>query len=76
MEEGRKLQPWFVQAGIDEDREQSQKWIERGGEIVSLPPDDMTKLRERLKDVGPEVTKADPAVKAFYERVIATAAKK
>ena len=76
VEEGRKLQPWFVQAGIDEDREQSQKWIERGGEIVSLPPDDMTKLRERLKDVGPEVTKADPAVKAFYERVIATAAKK
>jgi TRAP-type C4-dicarboxylate transport system substrate-binding protein len=75
VEEGRKLQPWFVQAGIDEDREQSQRWKERGGEIVNLPADETTKLRALLRDVGPEVTKADPAVKAFYERVIATAAK-
>jgi tripartite ATP-independent transporter DctP family solute receptor len=75
VEEARKLQPWFVQAGIDEDKEQSQKWKERGGEIVNLPAGDMTKLHDLLKDVGSEVTKSDPAVKAFYEKVKATAAK-
>jgi tripartite ATP-independent transporter DctP family solute receptor len=76
VDEARKLQPWFVQAGIDEDREQSQKWKDRGGEIVNLSAGDAAKLRELLKGVGPEVTKSDPAVKAFYDKVIATAAKK
>lgn len=75
IDEGRKLQPWFVQAGSDEDREQTQKWKERGGEIVNLPADDMAKMRDLLKGVGPEVTKSNPAVKAFYEKVLATAAK-
>lgn len=76
IEEGRKLQPWFVQAGIDEDQEQTQKWKERGGEIINLPAGETAKLRDLLKSVGPEVTKSDPNVKAFYERVTATAAKK
>ena len=71
-----KLQPWLVQAGIDEDKDQSQKWKERGGEIISLTADETMKLRDLLKDVGPEVTKSDPVVKAFYEKVIATSAKK
>jgi TRAP-type C4-dicarboxylate transport system substrate-binding protein len=76
VEEGRKLQPWLVQAGIDEDKDQSQKWKERGGEIISLTADETMKLRDLLKDVGPEVTKSDPVVKAFYEKVIASSAKK
>jgi TRAP-type C4-dicarboxylate transport system substrate-binding protein len=75
LDEARKLQPWFIQAGIDEDREQSQKWKERGGEIIGLSASDMVTLRDLLKGVGPEVTKSDPAVKAFYDKIIATASK-
>jgi TRAP-type C4-dicarboxylate transport system substrate-binding protein len=75
IDEGRKLQSWFVQAGIDEDREQSQKWKERGGEIVSLPADEQKKLQDMLKPVGGTVTQSDPSVKAFYEKVLSIAAK-
>jgi TRAP-type C4-dicarboxylate transport system substrate-binding protein len=75
IEEGRKLQPWLVQAGITEDREQSQRWKERGGEIVNLPAGDLEKMRDLLKTVGDDVTKSDPTVRAFYEKVLAVSAK-
>jgi TRAP-type C4-dicarboxylate transport system substrate-binding protein len=75
IDEGRKLQPWFVQAGIQEDVEQSQKWKDRGGEIVSFLPDETRAMHDLLKTVGPEVTKSDPAVKAFYEKIIAVSQK-
>jgi TRAP-type C4-dicarboxylate transport system substrate-binding protein len=75
IDEGRKLQPWFVEAGIQEDVEQSAKWKERGGELVTLPADETRKMRDILNSVGPEVTKSDPAVKAFYDKLIAAAQK-
>jgi C4-dicarboxylate-binding protein DctP len=75
VEEGRKLQPWFVEAGVREDTEQSQKWKERGGEIITWSDQDSRELRSRLESVGEEVTKADPAVKGFYAKVLGVAAK-
>lgn len=75
IEEGRKLQPWFVQAGIQEDIEQSQKWKERGGEIIGFAPDETKKMHELLATVGADVTKSDPNVKAFYDKVIAVSKK-
>ena len=75
IEEGRKLQPWFVQAGIQEDVEQSQKWKERGGEIVSFSPDEGKKMHDLLATVGADVTKSDPNVKSFYEKVLAVSKK-
>jgi C4-dicarboxylate-binding protein DctP len=74
VEEGRKLQPWLVEAGIREDIEQSRKWRDRGGEIITWSPQDMAELKERLKTVGEEVSKANPEVKAFYEKVLAVSA--
>jgi TRAP-type transport system periplasmic protein len=75
IEEGRKLQPWFVQAGIQEDVEQSQKWKERGGEIVSFSPDEGKKMHDLLATVGADVTNSDPNVKSFYEKVLAVSKK-
>jgi hypothetical protein len=51
------------------------KWVERGGEIVRLPAADMVELQTRLKPIGADITKSDPNLKAFYEKVLATAAK-
>ena len=48
---------------------------QRGGEIVTLPPAVQAELEKRLKPIGAEVTKGDPALKAFYEK-IQTIAKK
>jgi C4-dicarboxylate-binding protein DctP len=75
VSEARKLQPWARQTAIDEVAELRQKWIDRGGEIVTLPPADQAELEKRLKPIGADVTKDDPTLKAFYEKVEALAAK-
>ena len=35
----------------------------------------MVELQKRLKPIGAEITKSDPALKAFYDKVLATSAK-
>jgi TRAP-type C4-dicarboxylate transport system substrate-binding protein len=73
--EARKLQPWARQLAVDEVAELRQSWIDRGGEIVTLPARQQAELEKRLKPIGAEVTKDDPALKAFYDKVEAIAAK-
>jgi C4-dicarboxylate-binding protein DctP len=75
VDEARKLQPWARQTAVDEVAELRGKWIERGGEIVTLPAADQAELEKRLKPIGEEVTKSDPVLKAFYEKLKATSAK-
>lgn len=75
VDEARGLQDWAIKQSDDEKVALRQKWIERGGEIINLPPEDMVELRKRLTPIGADVTKADPALKAFYDKVLATAAK-
>jgi hypothetical protein len=52
-----------------------KRWLEAGGEIFVLPEAERAKVAAALKTVGDDVTKDDPPVKAFFERVRATAAK-
>jgi TRAP-type C4-dicarboxylate transport system substrate-binding protein len=75
VDEARKLQPWSRQQAVDEVKELRAKWIERGGEIVTLPPADQAELEKRLKPIGAEVTKNDPVLKAFYDKIQQIAAK-
>jgi TRAP-type C4-dicarboxylate transport system substrate-binding protein len=75
VDEARKLQPWARQTAIDEVAELRQKWIERGGEIVTLPAADQAELEKRLKPIGIEVTKGDPMLKAFYDKIQTISAK-
>ena len=71
----KRLQGWAIQQSDDEKVALRAKWIERGGEIVRLPAADMVELQTRLKPIGADITKSDPNLKAFYEKVLATAAK-
>jgi TRAP-type C4-dicarboxylate transport system substrate-binding protein len=75
VDEARKLQPWAAQTAIDEVAELRQKWIERGGEIITLPAADQAELEKRLKPIGAEVAKNDPALKAFYDKIQTISAK-
>lgn len=52
-----------------------KRWVESGGEIFVMPEAERAKVTAALKTVGDDVTKDDPPVKAFFERVRATAAK-
>ena len=40
-----------------------------------MPAADQAELEKRLKPIGADVTKDNPALKAFYEKIKATAAK-
>ncbi len=75
IEQARGLQDVAIKLSDDEKVALRAKWIERGGEIINLPPEDMTELRKRLTPIGSEITKSDPALKRFYDQVLATAAK-
>jgi TRAP-type C4-dicarboxylate transport system substrate-binding protein len=76
VDEARALQAWAIKQSDDEKVALRKKWVEeRGGEIITLPAEDMAELRKRLTPIGQEVTKSDPALKAFYDRLLATAAK-
>ena len=75
VDEARKLQPRAKATADAFAVTMTQKWKERGGEIINLPPGDMDELRARLKTIGEDVTKSDPAVKAFYERILAVVPK-
>ena len=75
VDEARKLQPWARQTGVDEVAELRARWVEKGGEIITLPATDQAELEKRLKPIGAEVTKSDPVLKAFYDKLQATSAK-
>jgi len=69
VDEARKLQPWARQTAVDEVAALRKVWIERGGEIVTLPPAEQAELEKRLKPIGAEITQGDPVLKAFYEKI-------
>jgi TRAP-type C4-dicarboxylate transport system substrate-binding protein len=75
VDEARKLQPRAKASADTVEAAMTQKWKERGGEIVRLPAEDLAELRTRFKTIGEDVTKADPALKAFYERILAVTSK-
>ncbi len=60
VDEARGLQAWAIKQSDDEKVALRAKWIERGGEIINLPADDMVELQKRLKPIGAEITKSDP----------------
>jgi C4-dicarboxylate-binding protein DctP len=75
VDQARSLQDWAIKQADDEKVALRAKWKERGGEIITLPPEDMVELRKRLEPIGAEITKSDPALKAFYDKVVATSKK-
>jgi TRAP-type C4-dicarboxylate transport system substrate-binding protein len=50
-------------------------WVDQGGIMHQLPPDDLKKMAELLNSVGDDVSKDQPAVNEMLKRVRAVAAK-
>lgn len=69
IDEGRKLQPRVQDMSFSVLDEMRKKWKAAGGEIVQFSAAEQAKLNEVLKPVGPEITKSNPALSAFYNRV-------
>ncbi len=72
---GRAAQVRNQKFTLDFNAQMPKRWAEVGGELFVLPDAERQKLVAALKTVGDDVTKDDPPVKAFFERVRAAAAK-
>jgi TRAP-type transport system periplasmic protein len=75
IDEGRKLQPKLMAASREMDAAMRTKWREAGGSFTRLPAADQAKVQGLLAGVGEEVTKGNPGVHSFYQRLRTTAAK-
>jgi TRAP-type C4-dicarboxylate transport system substrate-binding protein len=52
-----------------------KKWAEMGGQMHTLPPEDLAKMKALLQSVGDDVSKDQPAVLASLKKVREVAAK-
>jgi len=52
-----------------------KKWVEMGGQMHTLPPDDLAKMKALLASVGDDVSKDQPAVLETLKKVREVAAK-
>lgn len=75
VEEGGKLQQRVSDHSRVLDDAMAKRWTEAGGELASLSAQDAAKVRQLLAGVGEEVTKDNPAVNAFYKKVVAVGQK-
>jgi TRAP-type transport system periplasmic protein len=75
VDAGRAAQIRNQKFTLDFNAQMPKRWAEVGGELFVLPDAERQKLVAALKSVGDDVTKDDPPVKAFFERVRAAAAK-
>ena len=75
VDAGRAAQVRNQKFTLDFNAQMPKRWAEVGGELFVLPDAERQKLVAALKSVGDDVTKDDPPVKAFFERVRAAAAK-
>jgi TRAP-type C4-dicarboxylate transport system substrate-binding protein len=65
------INPW----ASDYDEKARKVWTGKGGELISLPPDEQSALMEGLSSVGEDVSKKKPLLDAAYQTV-AQAAKR
>ena len=61
-------------AALDLFNKAREAWTAKGGELISLSPDDQVKLMQTIASVGEDVSRSKPAVHDAYE-IVAEAAK-
>jgi TRAP-type transport system periplasmic protein len=65
------INPW----AIDLNAKVRQGWLDKGGELISLPPDEQSAMMETLASVGEDVSKSKAELSAAY-RLVTDAAKR
>jgi TRAP-type C4-dicarboxylate transport system substrate-binding protein len=62
-------------AALDLFNKAREAWTAKGGELISLSPDDQVELLQTIASVGEDVSRSKPAVHDAYE-IVAEAAKR
>jgi TRAP-type C4-dicarboxylate transport system substrate-binding protein len=63
------ISPWT----IDFNDKARKAWVDGGGELISLPPDDQSAMLNALASVGEDVSKTKPQLNAAYQIVMEAA---
>ena len=75
IDEGHKLQKRSSEFSDANEKFMIGLWKKRGGELITLPVADLSKIQGLLADVGTQVTKGNLSLAAFYGRLFATGKK-
>lgn len=75
LDTGRQMQAKTHEWEKDFSKGLEKTWAGMGGQIHTLPPEDLKKMAELLNSVGDDVTKDQPTVNEMLKRVRAVAAK-
>jgi TRAP-type C4-dicarboxylate transport system substrate-binding protein len=59
------INPW----AIDFNAKVRQGWLDKGGELIGLPPDEQSAMMETLASVGEDVSKSKAELSAAYRMV-------
>jgi TRAP-type C4-dicarboxylate transport system substrate-binding protein len=70
-QESVAINPWV----IDLNARVRKGWLDKGGEVISLPPEEQAGLMSTLASVGEDVSKAKPELSAAYG-IVTEAAKR
>jgi TRAP-type C4-dicarboxylate transport system substrate-binding protein len=63
--ESAAIAPWAA----DYNEKSRKGWIDGGGELISLPPDEQAAMMKSLASVGDDVAKSKPGLNAAYQVV-------
>lgn len=75
LEEGLKAQNRIIVESPKMEDSFTAKWKGVGGTIIRFSGQEQAKLLSTIKTVGEEVTKSNPQVSAFYQKLLAVGAK-
>jgi TRAP-type transport system periplasmic protein len=50
---------------------QRKVWVEKGGQLIELPPEEEASMMKNLSSVGEDLSKSKPALHAAYETLVA-----
>jgi TRAP-type C4-dicarboxylate transport system substrate-binding protein len=76
VEEGEAVQKELFDWTVDFNEKGRKLWVEKGGELITLPPADQAEMMKRLSTVGDEVVASQPRVKEVYDLMVQTATAK
>lgn len=49
---------------------QRKTWVEKGGELISLPPDEQAQMMGRFASIGDDMSKTRPALNAAFKSLV------
>jgi TRAP-type transport system periplasmic protein len=75
IETGNSMQPRMMARSREIDEQARKRWTEMGGEWLRFSAADQARMRTQLSGIGEEVTKDNPAVSAFYKKLLETSQK-